>query len=215
MTLNINEELKSLDTPTVSDAMDMLGLNGACMGLNPVTAGSKTAGPAFTARYVPIGLERMGAHDFLDDVPPGSVVVLDNGGRIYCTIWGDIMTRLSKRKGLAGTIIDGACRDVDSIRELNYPVFSRGTYMVTCKGRIQPAGIQEPINICNVLVQPGDFVLADDSGVLIIPQKKSEEIIELALDVKAREERIRDYIEDGMSLAEARKREGYHQIGKK
>lgn len=215
MSLNVANELLSLSTPAISDAMDMLGLAGACINLHPVMMGLKMSGPAYTVRYIPIGPEKQGAHDFLDDVPPGSVVVIDNGGRIYCTVWGDLMTRVAKLKGLAGTVIDGVCRDIDSIRELSYPVFSRGTFMVTGKGRMQPAGTQEMVNICDVIVQPGDLIAGDDSGVLVIPQKRASEVLQLAQDIAEREARIRKYIEQGMNLKEARSREGYHQIAKK
>jgi 4-hydroxy-4-methyl-2-oxoglutarate aldolase len=215
MSADINEEFLSLGTPTISDALDMLSLSGGCLGLRPVVMGHKIAGPAYTARYIPTGSEKTGAGDFLDDVPAGSVVVIDNGGRTYCTVWGDLMTRLAKRNGVAGTVIDGVCRDVDLIRELHYPMFTRGAFMVTGKGRMKLASIQETVTIGEISVRPGDLVIADDSGVLVIPQTRADEVLRTAQDIAAREERIKRMIEEGLSLKEARAREGYHQIGKK
>jgi len=124
------------------------------------------------------------------------------------------MTRLAKRKGVAGTVIDGVCRDVDLIRELNYPMFTRGAFMVTGKGRVQLVALQEPVTAGDILVHSGDLVVADDSGVLVVPQKRQDEVLLKAQDIAGREERIAKMLDEGLSLKEARIREGYHQIGK-
>jgi 4-hydroxy-4-methyl-2-oxoglutarate aldolase len=214
MPVEMIEAFLLLSTPTISDALDVLLLSGGCLGLRPVVMGHKIAGPAFTVRYIPAGTEKTGAGDFLDDVPAGSVVVLDNGGRTYCTVWGDLMTRVAKRNGVAGTVIDGVCRDVDLIRELSYPIFTRGAFMVTGKGRAQLASVQETVTIGDKSVQSGDIVIADDSGVVAVPRSRAEEVLRTAQDIHAREERIIRMIEDGLTLKEARSREGYNQIGK-
>jgi 4-hydroxy-4-methyl-2-oxoglutarate aldolase len=214
MPVEIIEAFLSLSTPTISDALDVLLLSGGCLGLRPIVMGHKIAGPAFTVRYIPIGAEKTGAGDFLDDVPAGSVVVLDNGGRTYCTVWGDLMTRVAKRNGVAGTVIDGVCRDVDLIRELRYPIFTRGAFMVTGKGRAQLASVQETVTIGEQSVQSGDLVIADDSGVVVVPKSRAEEVLQTAQGIAEREDRIKRMIEEGLTLKEARSREGYHQIGK-
>ena len=214
MSVEMIDAFLSLSTPTISDALDVLLLSGGCLGLRPVVMGHKIAGPAYTVRYVPTGTEKKGAGDFLDDVPAGSVVVIDNGGRTYATVWGDLMTRLAKRNGVAGTVIDGVCRDVDLIRELHYPMFTRGAFMVTGKGRMQLASIQETVTVGEVSVRPGDFVIADDSGVLVVPQSRAEEVLRTAQNITAREDRMKRMIDDGLTLKEARAREGYDQIGK-
>lgn len=214
MPVEMIEAFHALSTPTISDALDVLLLSGGCLGLRPVVMGHKIAGPAYTVRYIPIGTEKTGAGDFLDDVPAGSVVVLDNGGRTYCTVWGDLMTRIAKRNGVAGTVIDGVCRDVDLIRELRYPIFTRGAFMVTGKGRAQLASVQETVTIGEQSVQPGDVVIADDSGVVVVPKSRAEEVLRTAQGIAEREDRIKRMIEEGLTLKEARSREGYHQIGK-
>jgi regulator of RNase E activity RraA len=214
MTAEISEAFLSLSTPNISDALDVLGLSGGCLGLRPVFMGHKIAGPAYTVRFVPRATEKTGAGDYLDDVPAGSVVVIDNGGRTHCTVWGDLMTRVAKRNGLAGTVIDGVCRDVDLIRELDYPMFTRGAFMVTGKGRVQLASVQEPVTAGDTLVHPGDLVIADDSGVLVVPQGRQDEVLLKARDIAAREENITRMLNEGLSLKKARNREGYDQIGK-
>ena len=214
MSVEIIEAFRSLSTPTISDALDVLLLSGGCLGIRPIVMGHKIAGPAYTVRYIPIGTEKTGAGDFLDDVPAGSVVVLDNGGRTYCTVWGDLMTRVAKRNGVAGTVIDGVCRDVDLIRELQYPIFTRGAFMMTGKGRMQLAAVQETVTIGEKSVQPGDLVIADDSGVVVVPQSRMGEVLKTAQGIAEREDGMKRMMEEGLTLKEARSRVGYHQIGK-
>src|SRR5688572_16877844 len=104
--------LLELGTATVSDALDSLNLPGSAAGLLPLAPGQRMVGPAFTVRYVPVGCKRGTVGDYLDDTEPGQVVVLDNGGRLDCTVWGEILTTLAHEKGIAGTAINGVCRDV-------------------------------------------------------------------------------------------------------
>src|SRR5437899_752311 len=103
---------EGLDTPGVSDAMDKLGLHGQAMGVMPLANYAKTTvGPAFTVKYVPASNPPGTVGDFIDDVAPGDVIVIDNDGRTDCTVWGDIMTQYAVQRGIAGTVIDGVCRD--------------------------------------------------------------------------------------------------------
>ena len=214
MSAEMIQAFLSFSTATISDALDLLRLSGGCLGLRPVVMGHKIAGPAFTVRFVPVGIGKKGAGDFLDDVPPGSVVVIDNGGRTYCTVWGYLMTRVAKRNGIAGTVIDGVCRDVVLIQELSYPIFTRGAFMVTGKGRVRLAAVQEEVTAGDVSVHPGDLVVADDSGVLMVPKSRADGVLRTAQDIGAREDRIKRMVEEGLTLKEARAREGYDQIGK-
>ena len=202
----------SLSTPSVSDAMDKLKIRCGCQGLVPIVAGKKIVGPAFTVKYVPIGLVKTGAGDYIDEAQEGDVIVIDNGGRTYCTAWGDILTNVAVQKKVAGTIIDGVCRDVDGIRELDYPMFTRGHFMVTGKDRIHMESYQKPVEICDVPVKPGDLVMADQSGVLIIPREKAEEVLALAREIAAAEEKIVEAVKQGCSLKEARVKFKYDSL---
>jgi len=203
-----------LSTTLVSDALDLLHLEGGCLGITPVVSGTKMVGPAFTVKYGPIGLEKRTASHFLDDVPAGGVVVIDNAGCTSCTVWGDIMTKLAIRNGLAGTVIDGVCRDVEIIRELGYPIFTRGAYMVTGKGRRQEQYVQQPVDISNILVTPGDLMVADDNGVVVVPQQYIEEVLKKAQEIDAMENRIEGFLKEGLTLKEARIKEGYFKVGR-
>ncbi|HZK62383.1 MAG TPA: RraA family protein, partial [Anaerovoracaceae bacterium] len=127
------DEFRKLDTPSVSDALDRLGIKGGLEGIKSVIPGTVLCGQAFTVHYVPCGVIKGTVGDFLDDVKPGQVVVIDNGGRTYCTVWGDLMAVTATQSGVAGTIIDGVCRDVPTIKRLKYPIFTKGVFMVTGK----------------------------------------------------------------------------------
>src|SRR4029077_20010509 len=114
-----------LDTTSISDALDRLGIAGQCLNIKPLDHRFRLAGPAVTILYGPAGAPPGTVGDYIDDVPSGSVIVLDNGGRENATVWGDILTWVAHEGGVAGTVVDGACRDTQLSRELGYPVFSR------------------------------------------------------------------------------------------
>lgn len=132
----IVERFKKLDTTCVSDAMDKIGIECSVYGVKPIQRGEKICGRAFTVHYVPCGAVKGTVGDFLDDVEPGQVIVIDNAGRDNCTVWGDIMAKTAKKYGIAGTVIDGVCRDIPAVLECQYPLFSKGYYMRTGKDRV-------------------------------------------------------------------------------
>jgi regulator of RNase E activity RraA len=150
--------------------------------------------------------------DFIDDVEPGSVIVLDNGGRRDVTVWGDLLTTTAACRGLAGTVIHGVCRDTARILQLHYPVFSRGAYMRTGKGRVRAEDIQGLVSLGTASVEPGDLVVADSDGVVVVPREHEEEVLALALEISRAEERIRAAVEAGGALREAREEAGYHRL---
>lgn len=141
--------------------------------------------------------------------------MIDNGGRTYCTVWGDIMTFTAKTKGIEGTLIDGVCRDVDGIRRIGYPVYSKGKYMVTGKERVQVDAVNVPVAISGVQVRPDDIILADESGAVCIPKEKAEEILALAKHIEEVEQQIIAEVKNGSTLKDARKKLGYHRLQSK
>ncbi len=203
---------KKLDTCCVSDALDRLGIRGGLEGIKPVVSGVNICGTAFTVHYVPCGTVKGTVGDFLDDVQPGQVVVIDNGGRTYCTVWGDLMSITAAKRKIAGTVIDGVCRDVPVIRKLNYPIFTKGTYMVTGKDRVEVDAINIPVAISGVQVKPGDVILGDDTGVVVIPFEKAEQVLTVAEEIAEKEALIEKEVEKGSTLREARAKVGYHNL---
>lgn len=207
------ERASKLDCATLSDAMDKLGLNGVCRDIKPRDHSFRMTGRAFTVLYGPIDSQSPGTvGDFLDDLSPGVVVVLDNGGREDATVWGDIMTQLAHVKGIAGTVIDGACRDIALCIELGYPIYSRSYSMRTGKDRVQIRDTNVPVTIGGVIVKPGDIIVGGADGVVALPQDREEEILSLAEEIERVEELIREAIRDGKTLREARKEHAYHSL---
>lgn len=206
------DQFKKLDTPSITDAMDRLGLTGGLLGIKAVVPGTKLCGQAFTVHYTACGQVHGTVGDFLDDVEPGEVVVIDNGGRLHCTVWGDIMSYYSSDHQIAGTIIDGVCRDIPTIYELKYPIFTKGTYMVTGKDRVYVDSVNTPVSISNVQVLPGDLMIADDSGAVVVPFSQAEAVLKVALEIEAKEQFIRAELKKGTSLKKARELSGYHSL---
>ena len=206
------EQFKAFSTTTISDALDRLGIAGQVFGITPLDRGFRLAGRAFTVRTIPVAKVKGVVGDYIDDVPAGDVVVLDNGGRLDATVWGDILTIMSHRRGLGGTVIHGVCRDATRSLELGYPIFSRGVYMRTGKDRVQADGTNVPVSLGEVRVEPGDMVVGDADGVLVVPAGREAEVLGIATEITEAEDRIRQEIEQGSRLDEARKRHRYFQL---
>lgn len=201
-----------LETATLSDALDKLGINGQCYRIKPCDASFRLAGRAFTILYGPASQPAGTVGDFIDDVPLGSVIVLDNGGRDDATVWGDILTEIAHRRGIAGTVIDGINRDVHLCLSLGYPVFSKGPWMRTGKDRVQVEATNVPVNIGNVRVAPGDLLRGDADGVIAIPREHEDAVLSAAEAIDKAESEIRAAIREGMRLDEARQKFRYHQL---
>jgi len=201
-----------LPTPIISDALDRLGIVGGCVGILPLAQGMKLAGTAFTVRFSPIGRDEGTVGDYLDDVVEGQVVVLDNAGREDCSVWGGIMSRQARRRGVAGTVIDGACRDVPETLAVGYPLFTRHRIMVTGKGRVQVEAVNAPVSLARIQVKPGDILVGDDTGVVVVPHELAAEVLTHAQEIQEIEARIEALLEQGVPLKEARRRFGYHTL---
>ena len=202
-----------LGTSTISDALDRLGIAGQPVGIRPLAPDLILCGRAFTVSYVPV-LPGSGATvgDFIDDVPPGGVVVIDNGGRLDATVWGDLMTTVAVRNGLGGTVIDGVCRDTNKAGRMGYPIFSRTSFMRTGKDRVTVAAIGAAVSLGDHRVEPNDIIYGDADGVVIIPAARAQETLTTALQIEAAETGIRNLLAEGLRLDEARAKHGYHAL---
>jgi regulator of RNase E activity RraA len=204
---------QGLDTSSISDAMDKLGIPGQCLGIAPLGIYRGTVvGPAFTVQYVSCGQPAGTVGDFIDEVAPGDVVVINNGGRTDCTVWGDIMTQYAGLRGIAGTVIDGVCRDVAKALGDGYPLFTRGRYMRTGKDRVEVAAVNGPVSIGTARVGARDIVVADANGVVVVPRGRARDVAKTAHKIEEAESCIRELVSSGMTLGEARAQLGYHQL---
>ncbi|MBK1822289.1 RraA family protein [Burkholderia orbicola] len=205
-----------LDTPGVSDAMDKLGLHGQALGIMPLADYAQpVVGPAYTVKYVPTSVPAGTVGDFIDDVAEGDVIVIDNDGRTDCTVWGDIMTQYAGIRGIAGTVIDGVCRDVTKALGDGYPLFTAGRFMRTGKDRVQVESINTTVSIGTVRVASRDIVVADANGVVIVPRTRAREVAETARQIETVEIAIRERIAQGATIREARAALGYHTLQRK
>lgn len=206
------QRASALDCATLSDALDRLSIAGQCYKIKPCDPSFGLTGRAFTVLYEPVTSSEGHVGEFIDDVAPGSVIVIDNRGRDDVGTWGNILTEMAHLRGMAGTVIDGNCRDVALSRKIGYPIFSRDWWMRTGKGRIQLKATQVSVTIGNVTVNPGDIVRGDADGVVVLPRSREDELLDIAEDIARKEAAIRDAIRAGKRLDEARAQHQYHKL---
>jgi 4-hydroxy-4-methyl-2-oxoglutarate aldolase len=208
----VRAALELLSCTDLSDAMDRLDIPCQCFGIMPLSRKFRLVGQAWTLRYGPVGQSSGTVGDYIDDLGPEQVVVLDNAGRLDATVWGDLLTSTASRRGVAGTVIDGICRDVDRALELDYPLFARGNWMRTGKDRVRVESIGEPVNIGGIRVETGDWLRGDGDGLVSIPLQRVGEVVAIAQEIHDAEERIREAITSGADLRTARADHGYHDL---
>lgn len=211
----IIERLIKLDTCAVSDALDSLNLKGATWGVRPQWQCPKIAGRAVTMKIKPAGLQQPTQH--LGTAPieaarPGDVIVIDNGGKLEFSCWGGLLALSAKLKGVSGVVIDGASRDIDEARELEFPVYARGVVPMTARNRVVQESYNQEIQFAGVQCRPGDLVLADGSGIIIIPKEKDEEVVAAAETIYAKEQEMAAGIRQGYSGLEMLQKLGYEQM---
>ena len=201
------ERLAALDSCAVSDALDHLGLSGATTGIRPMWGIPKVVGYARTVEVVEAAAagDVKGRHIATATVSssgPDDVIVIANQGRLGVSCWGDILTAAAQQRGIRGVVIDGACRDVDAITEAAFPVYARAGVPVTARGRIVERSGDVPVTFGGVLVTPGDLVIADASGVVVVPAARAEEVIAAAERLATRQAAMLDAVRSGRSVVD-------------
>jgi 3-hexulose-6-phosphate synthase/6-phospho-3-hexuloisomerase len=192
----IREILLAVSAPNVTDAMHR---KGAMAGLFRVSGNTKIVGKAVTVQTFAGDWAK--PVEAIDTAGPGEVIVINNDGGVHVAPWGELATLSCMKKGISGVVIDGAVRDVDDIRKMNYPVYARAA--IPNAGEPKGFGeINAEIRCCGQSVSPGDWIIGDESGVVVIPCEQAYEIARRALEVKKNEERIREEIRRGSTLSE-------------
>ena len=199
--------LRALDTCALSDACDRLGLDGrVSTELRSTTGPTRIGGRAVTVLLGPPG----------EDVPSGrhlcaaatdaatadEVIVVAHQGRADCAGWGGNLSRAAKQRGAAGTIVHGAVRDVDEAIDVGYPVFATASTPVTARGRADEKSWGEPIDVDGIEVRPGDYVLADSSGVVVIAAADVDAVLDAAEAIAAKEAAMATDLEAGRPVSE-------------
>jgi 4-hydroxy-4-methyl-2-oxoglutarate aldolase len=209
------QRLAKLDTCSVSDAMDGVALSGATWGVRPQWNCPRIVGRTVTLKIKPVGLQQPTQHlgtPAIEAAQPGDVIVIDNAGQRQFSTWGGLLSLSAKLKGLSGVVIDGACRDIDEARDLQFPIYARGVVPMTARGRVMQDSFNQEIQFAGVQVHPGDLVIADGSGVVIIPAEKEQDVVTAAELVARREAEIAAGIRQGVSALEMLEKLGYEQM---
>ncbi len=189
------EILRGVSTPNISDAMHR---KGAVRGVQSINPGNKIVGTAITVQTFAGDWAK--TVEAIDLAGPGNVIVIYNGSN-FISPWGGLATLSCKIKGIEGMVIDGAVRDVDEIRSMNYPIFASA--VVPNAGEPKGMGeINAEITCGGQIVRPGDFIVGDDSGVVVIPKERAYEIARRAKEVEKNESRLYEEIRRGKTLSQ-------------
>jgi len=203
-------QFTALEVATVSDALDACGLPPGQGGLRPMWGRPKVTGFAVTVELEPLnsrpGADHDGAHILTGAIAgagPDDVIVVANGGRTDVSSWGGIVSVGAAVRSVRGVITDGACRDVGQARELGFPVFARAQVPVTARGRLRQKSVGVPILVGDVTVRPGDVVMADEDGVVVVPRERATEVLDAAQRLAERETAIEAEVRAGVPLPQA------------
>ncbi len=209
-------QLLSVSTPNVSDALDRLGIEGAPQGILPIYNCPKIAGPAATLKLVPSGKAQestvLGTLRAIVKGGAGSVLVIDASDNPTVNAYGGVAGATSKHNGLVGCVTDGVVRDVDEYKGYRMPVYGRGIAQQSVRGRSSCAGYGIEVKLGGIRVRPGDYILADDNGTVVIPHERIAEVIEFAKKVKATEDRVIAEIRGGADPIEAHEKVNYDNM---
>jgi len=201
---NLVERLSRLDCCAVSDALDSMGLKGVALGLVALSASRRIVGRAVTVKLGPDDGRASKRHlgtAAVEAAGESDVIVIEHGGCTDVAGWGGILTLAASTRQVAGVVIDGASRDVDEARELGFALYGRNGVARTARGRVIELDWDVPVRIAGISVAPGDLVIADASGVAIIPQDKAAEIIAVAEKVAWKESRMAAAVRAGTPVS--------------
>ena len=210
--------LRKVSTTNLSDALDKVGLRGAVIGILPLFGKPKVVGRAVTIKITAAGVEKSKSHlgvEAIASAHKGDVIVIDNRGDVHNNCWGEILSCAAKMKGVSGVIIDGAARDVDACEELEFPVFARGVVPITARGRIVQEAFNRPIRIGDVHVRPGDILVGDVNGVVVIPIERIDEVLNEAEKLMEKEESMKKDLISGLDILEVDKKYHYERMLKR
>lgn len=185
------QRLRRLDACAVSDALDKLGLTGAVAGIPQRSGEGRIAGRAVTMKVGP-GTPPPGPPVHLgctaiEAAGPDDVIVVEQTSGIEAGCWGGLLTLGARVRGVAGVVADGPLRDVDEAIACGFPVFARSLTSRTARGRVVELGTQVPVRIGDVRVQPGDYLLADRSAVIVVAAADIARVLDAAEQIAAKE----------------------------
>ncbi len=198
--------LKKLDCCAVSDALDKLHLKGAVTGLGQLSTSRRIAGRVLTVKLgvgeAPAGKPRHVSTTAIEAAEAGDIIVVKQQSGMNAGSWGGILSLGAKLRGVAGVIADGPVRDIDEARAHDFPVYGSGLTCFTARGRVVELATGEPITISGVGVKPGDYAIADASGVAFIAAENIERVVAAAEEIYAREAAMAQALREGKRITE-------------
>lgn len=190
--MDVIKQLSQFSAATIHEALGKYG--NLPSAIKPISSTMKICGPAYTVKTMPrdnILLHRAYAY-----AKPGDVIIANCSGFYEAGYWGDLMSLGAKTKGINGLVIDGCVRDADDIEAMGFPVFSRGLCILGTSNH-GDGFLNEPIVIGDVLINPGDIIIGDRDGVVVVPQNRIAEAIEKSAAREAKEENVRKQLREG------------------
>ena len=210
---NLSNRLERLHTAVLADVLDQLGFRDSALGpdIRPMDPGQKVVGKAFTMRCESLDepAEKPYAHllEAYEDIGEGDVIVLHCADRVSA-MWGELLSTAAKVKGATGAVMDGVTRDVEQTLEVGFPVFSTGFSPLDSSGRQEVAAHGETIECGLATVSPGDWIVGDIMGVIVIPAHLAKRAVELAEAKDTGESTVRSELLRGDSIGEVFERHG-------
>lgn len=199
------QRLAALDTNTVSDALDFLGLPGATYGLRPLWNCPKVVGRASTVLLGPKTEAKPTVHlisPVIDAVNTDDRVLVISGGLEGISCWGDILANAARTKGIRGTVIDGLSRDIEGSESIGYPLYGRGVTMISARNRVVQVDSGTPVRMAGVTVHQDDYVIADRCGTVFVPQSRIGEVLDLGERIARRQDGMVAAVRAGRSVAD-------------
>lgn len=199
------DRLAALDTNTVSDALDFLGLPGATFGLRPLWDCPKIVGRASTIQLGPKTGTQPTVHlisPVIDAVRTADRVLVIAGGVEGISCWGDILANAATARQVRGSVIDGVSRDIEGSESIGYPVYGRGVTMVSARNRVVQIAAGTPVQMAGVTVEEGDYVIADRCGTVFVPAAQIAQVLDLGERIARRQDAMVAAVRAGRPVAE-------------
>ena len=203
------KRLQRLDVCAVSDAMDKLGLPPSVSGLTQQSTQKRIAGQVVTYKLVPAaqvppheGAPRHLGTTAIEAAQPGNVIVIEQRTGLDAGSWGGILSLAAQLRQVAGVVVDGPVRDIDEARAYDFPVYARGLTARTARSRVAEAFTNQPVRIDEVTVCPGDYVIADASGVVFISAADIERVLKAAEMIVGREAAMAQALRAGQPVSQ-------------
>ena len=201
---NYLDQLKNMETGVITDSLKLLGMDGWMIDMHPVNPEFRICGRAFTMQYTLEPDPSQNGYNYyllLDEISPGDVIVLAANNCQYA-IMGENMQHASKVMGAAGIILDGKNRDTAVIKQYDQHVFSRGSEIKFMPGNFKITAFNTQVNCAGTVVRPGDYIIGDADGVIVIPQNRMEDVLYQAEKIVSIETQMDTALENKLSMKE-------------